>query len=88
MYFLLCVAITVVSLIAVRIAIEHQDIAAIFMFFISLICSATPLVAARRYIMRNPEIHADTIANLGIAGFVCFMVGLFFLCYPKGKNGS
>ena len=91
MEFLLCIAVAVASLIAMRKAIEHQNVEAILMFFISLVCSATPMMAGRAIMIAqwgNPDACVDLITNLGIAGLVCFLLGLFFLFYPKGKNES
>jgi len=92
MGFLLCIAVVVASLIALTIAIEHRNVEAVFMFVIALICSLPPLASRRyvsRYILFYPEsVDTGLIMNLGIAGLVCFLLGLFFLFYPKGKNDS
>jgi len=83
---LLCGLIAVASLVAMIIAIaEYQNVEAVAMFFISLVCSVTPL-AGRRYWSRVETVDVNLITNLGIAGGVCFIIGLFFLFYPKGKK--
>ena len=88
--FILCIAVAVTSLITMAKAIEHQNIEAIFMFFVSLVCSTTPLLMFRywavHYMVRGESVYVNLITEFGIAGLVCFMVGLFFLFYPKGKS--
>ena len=92
MEFLLCITVALASLIAMAKAIEHQNIEAIFMFFVSLVCSATPLVMFRyravHYMVRGESVYVNLITEFGITGLVCFLLGLFFLFYPKGKSDS
>ena len=86
-FLLLCAVVAVASLIALKVAIEHRNVEAVLTFVIAFICSLTPL-AGRRYWIRTESVDVDLITNLGIAGLVCFLLGLFFLFYPKGKNDS
>ena len=86
-FLLLCAVVAVASLIAMTKAIEHQNVEAVFMFVIALVCSLTPL-AGRKYWIRTESVDVNLITNLGIIGLVCFLLGLFFLFYPKGKNDS
>jgi len=85
----LCGPVAVASLIAMMIAIfKYKNIEAGAMFFISFVCFALHWMPTRYQWTGHESVDADLIANLGIAGGVCFLVGLFFLFYPKGKKDT
>jgi len=78
-------AVTLASLIILIVAIHYRNIEAAAMFFISLVCFGVFLIGWR-YWIGIESVDVDLITNFGIAGLVCFLLGLFFLFYPKGKS--